>query len=126
MAMNEIRRFHHDIYFEPTAYTDIQRFFDIFGPIVYTHHAKLQTLEDRYGRLPILTRNQLTLDNVFEYYRDGLAISKVVLRITTLSPTLDYCYSISPDGQVITAWANSKEDTHKTLDASLYQARRVA
>jgi hypothetical protein len=57
---------------------------------------------------------------IFEYYRnpDG-SIEKFCVRVR--KPNLDFVYIISNQGKIITGWANSKDDTHKTLDFSLYE-----
>ena len=116
-------KFHKDIGFEPGAIKEIIASLSRLSTLRYTQHAKLETIKDRYSIIPVIKLSDIKPEEIFEYTREGNEIVKFAIRLTGLDKTLDFCYSVSLDGNVITVWANTKEDSHRTLNEGLY--RRV-
>lgn len=114
-------KYHREVFFEVSAPRQFSDFLAALPPVLsYTHHAKLQTINDRYGIIPVLRADMLRASDVFEYVKDGGAVEKLVFRIDWLSERFSYSYSVSADGKVVTCWANEKTDVHGTLDRRAY------
>lgn len=115
--------YHREVYFEPNASDRIAEFISRLPVLTYSRHAKLQTVRDRYGLIPVLKVSDLKASDAFEYLLDGTAIDRVVFRIEYFSGRFAYSYSVSRDGVVVTCWANEKSDGHGTLDRSRYAGK---
>jgi hypothetical protein len=113
-------KFHRDIGFEPGAIKEIMAGLGRFSQLRYTQHAKFETIKDRYSIIPVIKLSDIKPEEIFEYTREGNRIVKFAVRLTGLDRVLDFCYSVSLDGNVITVWANTKEDSHRTLNEGLY------
>lgn len=116
-------KYHKSIGFEPRAMKEIFESLQRVSQLRYTQHAKLETIKDRYAVIPPVKLQYIRPENIFEYTRENGRIIKFVARLTHLDNNLDFCYSISTEGIVITVWANEKNDDHRTLNESSY--RRV-
>ena len=116
-----ITKFHKEVGFEKGIEEEIKKVFASFDSLNYTRHAMNQTIQDRYGIIPTCRVSDLQGAEIFEYTKANGVLQKVAIRVTNLSKDLDHCYSISVDGNVITAWTNKKDDTHYTLDKRQYE-----
>jgi hypothetical protein len=117
--MNTVK-FHREVGFEPGAIEEIIAGLKRLSSLRYTQHAKFETIKDRYSIIPVVKLEDIKPEEIFEYTREGNQIVKFAVRLTGLDRVLDFCYSISLDGNVITVWANTKEDSHRTLNEGLY------
>lgn len=121
------QKFHKEVGFEENALEEIQAILEDMNKLKYTKHAQLETVKVRQSYfyenqlIPVLVLDMIKLDDIFEYTREDGKISKIALRITNLSDKYDFSYFVSMDSAVITCWINIKEDSHKTLDRSLYE-----
>lgn len=115
-----IKKYHKEVFFDKglilSCFTSLST-----KTLRYSRHAQLETIKDRYQTVPVITSKSLKFDDIFEYVVDNGIITKLVFRISTLSDTHDFSYSISTDGAVVTCWGNAKDDIHKTLNHSLYE-----
>jgi hypothetical protein len=102
--------------------SDFDKLFDSyikeFPKITYSYHAKLETIRDRYNLIPVLTKEQLRREYCFEAYVVYGRIIKAVFQLN--SGDYNYTYSVNDEGNVVTCWANAKDDSHRTLDKSVY------
>lgn len=112
--------FHKDAHGLPASITNL------FGrkyKLFYSHHAKLQAIQDRYGIISNPPREiELTKDNVFEVEILNNLISKVAIRIK-YDNEKDLIIVLIPEyntATVKTLWLNLSSDSHKTLDKSKY------
>lgn len=95
--------------------------------LTYTRHAARAARDDRYGDLtrflPDSIRPQLA--RLVELRTDDHgAVARLVYRMN-VSPTLDLVVALAPHGRrwnVTTVWANTAEDTHRSLDRRRYAA----
>ena len=113
-----MERYHRDIGLPENAEKLLDRFFAGFNSVRYSHHAKLETIHDRYGIIPVVRKDQLKPENCFELFVYGNVIAKAVFRVEGAHS--DHCYSVSAEGIVVTCWTNAKDDAHATLDAAQY------
>ena len=118
------KKWHKEIWFEDGVEEAIRNIFASFIKLSYTRHAMLQTIQDRYGIIPTCRVSDLKDAEIFEYTKENGYLKKIAIRVKNLSNELDYCYSISVEGNVITAWANKKDDIHYTLDRKLYEGNK--
>jgi hypothetical protein len=116
-----IKKFHRDTGFEQGAIKEIFHGLQRFSQLRYTQHAKLETIKDRYAIIPVVKLHHINPADIFEYTREDGQIVKFAIRIRSFDNNLDFCYSISLDGNVVTAWANDKADSHRTLNEALYE-----
>jgi lantibiotic modifying enzyme len=114
------QKFHREVGFEATALKEIQDGLRRLYQLRYTQHAKLETIKDRYSIIPVIKLSDIKLSDIFEYTKEQGEIVKFAVRVTSYDKALDFCYSISLDGNVITVWANTKEDSHRTLNERAY------
>lgn len=114
-------KFHKEVGFEEGAAARILAGIKLNPAIRYTRHAQPETIKDRYQIIPVVKLADLKAEDIFEYTKEGNQIVKAAFRVKHLSPTLDFIYSVSLDGNVLTCWANTKEDSHRTLNRDIYQ-----
>ena len=114
------QRFHKEVGFESGALKEIFGRLQRFSQIQYTRHAQLETIKDRYATIPVLKLVDIKPNDVFEYTKELGEITRFAIRIKNFDKGLDFCYSVSLDGNVITVWANTKEDSHQTLNVAQY------
>ena len=120
------KKYHKEVYFEGGA---TERFMASLASnirvgqeqLTYSMHAKLETIKDRYQIIPVLRPSDLKAEDIIEYTKENGAIVKALFRISTLSLRFDFSYSVSVDGRVLTCWANTKDDRHRTLNKNLYE-----
>ena len=117
--MNETKRFHRELGFPREFEVMIERFLAAVGKVRYSEHAKWETIDDRYHIIPVLQREQLRPEQVFEIFVEGNAIVKAVFRVKG-NDGLDNCYSVNNDSVVVTCWTNKADDAHRTLKKELY------
>jgi len=84
-----------------------------------TTHASEELLQDKRGVIPLPSKEELAQQGnllVEAYQRESNDIlQKVVIRTKNLNPTYDYTYVVAREGFVVSAWANSKSDTHRVV-----------
>ena len=114
-------KYHKEVGFEKGAEEAIKQVFASFQSLRYTRHAMTQTVQDRYGIIPVCKVSDLQDAEIFEYTKTDGILQKVAIRVSNLSKDLDHCYSVSVDGNVITCWTNKKDDVHHTLDRKQYE-----
>jgi hypothetical protein len=87
-------------------------------------HARAEARADRYGEIRLPKTLSLKRMKVIEVGVEDGRISKILFR-GRLDETRDLCIVLIPKGNkpwfAKTAWVNTTEDTHKTLDKSRYQ-----
>ena len=120
-----ITRHHYQVYFEENFREDLKAFLNSINAVSYSHHAKLQTIQDRYGIIPVIKKDSLPSGTPIEYYRIDGILWKVVFKFTNFNSAFDYSYTIAKDGTVVTAWANEKSDNHSTLNHTIYEQEGV-
>ena len=116
--MDGIKRYHREVGFPEGFEKMMERYFGSFTKVTYSHHAKLETIKDRYQIIPVLQREWLNAGRCFEVFVEGGEIVKAVFRI--VGKGVDNCYSVSLVGTVVTVWANKTDDSHRTLRTELY------
>ncbi len=112
--------YHKEIGFGKSADSLIGRSFRL----QYSGHAKQACLNDRYGVISKPPFNvQVTRDNLIEIETNSFGTPiKFVIRLH-YDIRYDIAIVIIPDfdvGTVKSVWLNDRNDTHKTLNASLY------
>ena len=110
------RRYHVDIGFPETLEQPMRGLM-----LWYSQHAwvEAQTEAVRHGYqlwVPVTLPEGFTL---VEATTLAGRITSWVVRLRTESP-YDVALVIRPDGMVKTVWTNDRNDTHRTLDRSLY------
>lgn len=94
-----------------------------FSPIVrlrYGGHARQEAMADRYGNLKLPDSIDVRKGDIFEIGVTGNTVSKMAVRMP-YDDKIDLVVVFMPsDGFVKTVWANTKGDTHKTLNLSKY------
>lgn len=121
-----MKLYHRDVYFPdilknfPTTKLKI----DYFSPHSLEEHTKE---ENKFGvRFLIPSEVEIASNNIIEVALEGNEVMKLVIR-NTLTDELDLVLVICKDkrkGVVLkTLWLNKKEDTHKTLDKSVYETQ---
>lgn len=119
----ELKKYHSAVYFPENFPDMVLEFIGSFkGDIDLTHHAAEQMYEDKRGRIPLPTKEEL-LNNgnrIFEYHertdRPG-RIQKAHFRVGHLNENYDYTYVVARDGVIVTAWANDKGDYHRLTES---------
>ena len=93
----------------------------------YTRHASREAARDRYGDLtPLLPAalDPASATVVEVGVGERFAVTKVLYRVP--AGDVDLCLVVRPRApgvwRVVTVWANLPDDTHATLDESLYAA----
>ena len=114
-------KFHKEVGFEPGATEEIMAALGRLSRLTYTRHAQLETIKDRYKIIPVLKLADIEPDDIFEYTRMGGRIERIAIRVKKFDQWFDFCYSVSLEGMVVTAWANSKDDDHSTLRRREYE-----
>ena len=120
-------RFHRDVKFEELAEKKILAALRALpGELTYSRHAKLQTVHEKYGIIPVLKKEFLRETDLFEYHKsDTGAIEKAVFRIDWFPGKLSHCYSVSLDGVVVTCWTNEKTTLTRPCVLTSTQNRRM-
>lgn len=94
-----------------------------FSPVVrlrYGGHARQEAMADRYGNLKLPDVIDVRKGDIFEIGVTGNTVTKMAVRMP-YDDKIDLVVVFMPaDGFVKTVWANTKGDTHKTLDLSKY------
>ena len=111
-------RYHKEVGFPVDAEQLIESYLAGFESIGYSTHAKYATIRDRHGIIPVLQKSDLETAECFELVVEFGRVAKAVFRVSGYD--VDYCYSVSAEGAVVTCWANTKEDSHRTLDKLAY------
>lgn len=119
----KLNKYHTSIYFPESFPEMVLEFIDSFvGEIDLTNHAGEQMYEDKRGRIPLPTKEELLnrSNRIFEYHerQDKLGrIQKAHFRISHLSENYDYTYVVARGGVIVTAWANDKGDNHRLTES---------
>ncbi len=94
-----------------------------FSPIVrlrYGGHARQEAMADRYGNLKLPDVIDVRKGDIFEIGVTGNTVTKMAVRMP-YDDKIDLVVVFMPsDGFVKTVWANTKSDTHKTINLSKY------
>lgn len=94
-----------------------------FSPVVrlrYGSHSRQEAMADRYGNLKLPDSIDVRNGDIFEIGVTGNTVSKMAVRMP-YDDKIDLVIVFMPaDGFVKTVWANTKGDTHKTLNLSKY------
>ena len=92
--------------------------------LVWTDHAKRAT-NDRYGQITIIEWLDFGKCEIIEVEHYSTGIAKLVLRAPDLtSKGKDVIFVVLPrDGAFVvkSVWINLADDTHKTLNRSMYE-----
>lgn len=124
----ELIRYHYDIWF-PDGIADMcLDFFEQFEELGTTYHSADQLIGDERGIIPMPTKEDLmhptnSLVEVYERKLNGLAtgvMQKALLRVHHFSDTYDYCYVVSREGFIVSAWTNDKSDIHRLINDHVY------
>ena len=120
-----ITRFHKEVGFEPGAIKEIFNILWSLSSLRYTQHAKMETIKDRYAIIPVIKLSDIKPEDIFEYTKDDGELEQFMVRINPPTGAFSYCYSISvrPEtkGNIVTVWANTKYDSHRTLNTRIYE-----
>jgi hypothetical protein len=115
------QKFHRELGFEHGAIKEIFDDFRFVPRLSYNRHAKMETIKDALAIVPVIKKEDVRPEDVFEYTREGLQITKFVIRVSKFDNAKDFCYAIDADGTVLTVWANDKDDLHETLKPFPYE-----
>lgn len=107
-----MKLYHKDV-FMPKV--DMQKFWSGFERINFTHHFMVRA---RQKRLPLVQKERLSKNTVFEMAMDNDKIVKVAIRIPMKQ--CDFCYVISDTGSIITGWRSYKWENRKNLNTERY------
>lgn len=125
-----LKRYHLEVFFHGDIGVKFASLLSGVPPkLRYSRHAMEETVRDRYCTIPVLTREALSCVSLFEgaavklieYYMDGMALDRVVVRVSSESGDTDFVYVVDLLGTVRTCWVNKKDDAHGTLDRGLYE-----
>ncbi len=114
-------RYHRKVYFEPGATDSILDQLEKFGQFRPTAHCQLRSDFENVKTMPPISAENIYEDDIIEYTKENGKIIKALVRIPDLSEKLDFIYSISMAGEIITCFVNDKTDAHNTLNRQLYQ-----
>lgn len=114
----ESGRYHRQVGFPEGTKEALERFFAGFAAVRYSHHAKLETVTDRHGIIPIVKRSALTPERCFEIVVEGGFIVKAGFQVE--GETHNHAYVVSCEGVVITCWSDPKENQYRHLDKAQY------
>lgn len=116
--MNKL--WHKDIRF-PSFYTAPTH----RAKLEWSRHALLAGMEDRYGIIPVFKTLPLGQFETIEVETSGQDVVKILVR-GHFDSTRDVVFALKPkrDGGMFvkTVWFQKRNDLHKTLDRSKYQA----
>lgn len=112
-------RYHREVGFPEWAGKRLENFLQNIECVIYSPHAKSETLKDRYHIIPVIKKSTLKVEDIFEIETEGNCVVKAVFRIKGEN-SLDNCYAVTGDGVVKTCWTNTAKDSHRTLDKSVY------
>lgn len=94
-----------------------------FSPVIrlrYGSHSRQEAMADRYGNLKLPDSIDVRKGDIFEIGVTGNTVTKMAVRMP-YDDKIDLVIVFMPsDGFVKTVWANTKGDTHKTLNLSKY------
>lgn len=107
-----MRLYHKDVFFPEFDLTD---FWNGVDSLVCTRHFRERQLDKN---IPLLDIDIIRSGEIFEVGIEFDEVLKVCYRVHT--PNVDYCYVIRKGGVVVTAWVQSPDDLHSTLDESKY------
>jgi len=114
-----LRRYHHRIWMPENINSMLDEFLFQLPQIDLTTHASEEFLRDKRGVIPLPSKEELTQpDNLLvEAYKHESkdVLQKAVIRTKNLNTTYDYTYVVAREGFVVSAWANSKNDTHRVV-----------
>lgn len=95
--------------------------------LVYTRHAQLECIKDRYKVIIPPKEVTITMSNIIEVEKEGEEVKKILIRVK-YDNDFDLMLAIIPTGiigTVKTVWLNSVKDNHKTLDRSKYFPNKI-
>lgn len=94
-----------------------------FSPTIrlrYGGHSREEAMADRYGKLKLPAIVDVRKGDIFEIGVVGDTVTKMAVRFP-YDDKIDLVIVLQPaDGFVRTVWANTKGDTHKSLNLSKY------
>lgn len=110
-----MKTFHRDVYMP--AYIKLP---SLNVKLNYSHHAKKESVSDRYGKLNLPEAINLAAFDVIEATVENGEVVKLLLR-GTYDNLKDMCLVIIPQKMFVkTVWFNLKSDKHRTLNKSRY------
>lgn len=121
--IRELNKYHASIHFPGEFPEMVLEFIESFvGEIDLTNHAAEQMYEDKRGRIPLPTKEELLhrSNKIFEFHerQDRLGrIQKAHFRVSFLNEKFDYTYVVARGGVIVTAWANDKGDNHRLTES---------
>ena len=83
---------------------------------------RLKERADFITALKFINNMTLRKTDIFEYYIENGNVEKVCYRIS-YNNYEDIIIVLSKKKAIITAWINNKNDSHKTLDKTLYEVK---
>jgi hypothetical protein len=114
--------FHKDVFLPERLANLAAQFYNL----KYTKHARQACLSDRYGVITPPFHVDLKPNQIIEAYLCGKTIEKITVRVDYNSD-FDLVMVLIPlqgKATVKTCWLNSRNDTHKTLDASVFGSEK--
>lgn len=94
-----------------------------FSPVMklrYGGHSRQEAMADRYGNLKLPDTVDVRKGDIFEIGVVGNMVTKMAVRFP-YDDKIDLVIVLQPsDGFVRTVWANTKDDTHKTINLAKY------
>ena len=125
---HKLRRYHKSVWMPNYAVGMVREFIEQLPFVDITDHASKEMYNDKFGRIPLPTKNELfnkgnELVEIFERILNGVPTSvaqKLVIRVKILNNKYDYTYVIAREGFIVTSWSTEKSDIHK-LTKSLYE-----
>lgn len=106
-------KLYHKNIFMPKV--DMQKFWDGFERVNFTHHFMVRA---RQKRLPLVQKDKLSKNMVFEMAMSGDKIIKVCVRVPMRQ--CDFCYVVASNGSIITGWRAYKWETFDKPNAERY------
>lgn len=92
--------------------------------INYGQHARRESMQDRYGNIPLPKGLRLARFTVIEIGMVGNTVSKILFR-GRLDERRDLCIVLIPNGDkpwfCKTVWVNVRTDKHNTLNVAKYE-----
>lgn len=113
----QFRRFHKNV-FMPKF--NLEKYWGRITEIKLAYHF-LDRMErnSRFKGFHIPTVEELSKGEVFEVYFAYYGIDRLCVRLK--GERSDFCYVISRNGHLITAWATGKKNTYDNIDYSIYE-----
>lgn len=131
MNNKKLKRYHKDIFFPKNSDEILSNYVDSITKnraITFSLHSveKIVDYCVLYGKnllkylIKAVKSNHISADKIFEFYSYGDTVKKACFRYSFEDFPVDIILVISSDSVLITVYITNKDDTHNSMNKSLY------